>query len=372
MKEFDLERTRNEIDALDRQLAEVLHKRLDLVINIAKWKKRMGIPVKDVKREKEIIAKVANFVDIPDYTIAVKNIMRGVIDQSCLLEDIVLANTQEKAYEIGCFGPEGSFTHQALEDYFQKHRYNRHHFNTFDEVVIELCRGNLDYAVLPIENSSTGGITEVYDLLRKYNCCIVGEQQVKIEQNLVGIKDSKIDRITKVYSHPQAFKQSNEFLKKHPNIEQIPFFSTSKSAKEVAELKDPTVGAICGQKAAELYDLDILAPDINYNPNNYTRFVIISATPKLIPNANKITLVVGLKHEAGTLYKMLGSFCHTGLNLLNLESRPMDGRSWEYYFYIDVEGNLSDPLVIDMMDEIKAKCTYCKILGNYCAYERNR
>lgn len=150
----------------------------------------------------------------------------------------------------------------------------------------------------------------------------------------------------------------------------FPYFSTSKSAEEVAEKQDVTLGAIAGKQAAELYNLKIIAPAINSNSNNYTRFVIIAKKPEIVANANKITLIVAVKHETGSLYKMLASFYHMGLNMLNLESRPIVGKTWEYFFYIDVTGNLADPLVIDVMEEIKSKSTYCKVLGNYRAYER--
>lgn len=369
MQELNLEAIRKEIDACDQQLAAVLQKRLSLVMDVAAYKKAKGLPVKDAAREQKVIEKVAALVDKPEYTGAVKKIMRSIIDQACLLEDAELQNGTQ-TYEIGCFGPAGSFTHQALEDFFVGKRFNRHHYNAFEEVIGNLSQGLLDYAVLPIENSSTGGITEVYDLLRKYDCYIVGEQQVKIEQNLMGIPGAKLENITTVYSHPQGFKQSKEFFKDHPQMEQVPFFNTSRSAEEVATKKDPTIAAVASKKAAELYGLEIIAPSINYNSNNYTRFVIITKKPQVVPDADKITLIVAVKHETGSLYKMLASFYHTGLNMMNLESRPMEGKSWEYFFYIDLSGNLQDPLVKDVMSEIQEKSTYCKVLGNYKAFAK--
>lgn len=370
MQELDLESIRKEIDKVDQQLADVLESRLHLVMQVAAYKKSKGLPVKDKAREAKVISKVAGFLENKEYSSAVKNIMRGIIDQACVLEEALLAEDSEKHLEIACFGPEGSFTHQALEDFFRGKNYRRHHFNTFEEVIASVSGGDMDYAVLPIENSSTGGITEVYDLLRHYDCSIVGEQCVKIEQNLLACKGATLQTIRKVYSHPQGFKQSKEFFRDYPEMEQIPYFSTSKSAEEVAEKQDPSLAAVAGRMAAEIYNLQIVAPAINYNSNNYTRFVIISGRPRVVPNADKITLIVAVKHETGSLYKLLASFYHSGLNLMNLESRPMEGKSWEYFFYIDVTGNLSDPLVADLMEEISEKCTYCKVLGNYCAYRR--
>ena len=370
MQELDLEKIRQEIDKVDQQLADVLESRLQLVMQIAAYKKSKGLPVKDKNREAKVIEKVAGFLENKEYSVAVKNIMRGIIDQACLLEETALSEANDKTYEVACFGPAGSFTHQALEEYFHGRQYNRHHFQTFEEVISSISDGTMDYAVLPIENSSTGGITEVYDLLRQYDCSIVGEQCVKIEQNLLGCEGASLGTIKTVYSHPQGLKQCADFFHDYPDIEQIPYFSTSKSAEEVAEKQDVTLGAIAGKQAAELYNLKVIAPAINSNSNNYTRFVIIAKKPEIVANANKITLIVAVKHETGSLYKMLASFYHMGLNMLNLESRPIVGKTWEYFFYIDVTGNLADPLVIDVMEEIKSKSTYCKVLGNYRAYER--
>jgi len=362
---MDLEKIRQQIDVCDRQLADVLQRRLALVTDVAAYKKSKGMPIKDADREMQVMGKVAGLVDAAEYRPAVKNIMRCIMDQSCQVEKVAMGEAKSKIYEIGCFGAVGSFTHQALEDFFAGKPFHKHHYSTFEETVGNVSSGVLDYAVLPIENSSTGGITEVYDLLRKYDCFIVGEQQVKIEHNLVGIKGARISEIGTVYSHPQGFEQCKEFFKDHPDIRQIPFFDTSRSAEEVALRQDPGIAAVAGKKAAEIYGLEILVPVINYNRNNYTRFVIITKQRQIVPGADKITLIVSVKHETGSLYKMLASFYHTGLNLMNLESRPMEGKTWEYFFYIDLSGNLADPLVIDVMNEIQGKCTYCKILGNY-------
>ncbi len=370
MQDLDLEAIRKEIDKADSQLAEVLENRLQLVMQVAAYKKAKGMPVKDKNREAKVIAKVASLLENKDYSIAVKNIMRGIIDQACVLEEAALIEPSDQVFDVACFGPAGSFTHQALEEYFRGVNVQRHHFNTFEEVIESISKGDMDYAVLPIENSSTGGITEVYDLLRHYDCHIVGEQCVKIEQNLLGCEGATLKDIKTVYSHPQGFKQCKEFFHDYPQMEQIPFFSTSKSAEEVAERQDPSLAAVAGRAAAELYKLKIIAPAINSNNNNYTRFIIIAKKAEVVPHANKITMIVAVKHETGSLYKMLASFYHTGLNLMNLESRPMVGRSWEYFFYIDVTGNLSDPLVADVMEEVKAKSTYLKVLGNYRAYEK--
>lgn len=367
VQELDLQEIRKNIDSVDRKLAEALQARLNLVMQVAEYKKSKGLPVKDAAREAAVIKKVTELVPEEAYKTAVAKIMRSIIDAACDLEVAELAKKRQNALKIGCFGAEGSFTHQALEEYFDGCSYSRVHYNRFEEVISEVSSGSLDYGIVPIENSSTGGITEVYDLLRKYDCSIVGERCVRIEQNLLGCSGASLDTVKTVYSHPQGFAQSKEFFKNHREMQQIPYFSTSASAKNIAESKDPALAAVAGKKAAQLYGLEIIAANINYNSNNFTRFVIIAKNQEVSSSADKITLIAAVKHEAGALYKLLGYFYHHGLNLMNLESRPMDGRSWEYFFYIDVTGNLQDNAVKDALEEVQKNCTYCKILGNYQA-----
>ena len=340
MAELDLEVIRKEIDKVDRQLAAILEARLGLVMQVAEYKKAKGMPVKDKAREAKVVEKVTGFLDNKDYVPAVETIMHSIMDAACVLEEAELAKNANRNLKIGCFGVPGSFTHQALEDYFEGRTYERQHYNLLEEVITAVSKGEVDYGVVPIENSSTGGITEVYDLLRKFDCSIVGERCLKIEQNLLGYGEATLNDIKKVYSHPQGLAQSKEFFKDHPQMEKIPYYSTSKSAETVAEQKDITLAAVAGKKAAELYGLKILAENINFNSNNSTRFVIITKAPEKVAGANKITVVFAVKHEAGSLYKTLGHLHHRGLNMLNIESRPMEGKSWEYFFHVDLMGNL--------------------------------
>ncbi|MBR2960467.1 MAG: prephenate dehydratase [Burkholderiaceae bacterium] len=271
----------------------------------------------------------------------------------------------EGLMRIACFGAPGSFTHQALDEYFESETYDRIHFNHFEDIIEALAQGAVDYGVLPIENSSTGGITEVYDLLRQHDCAIVGERRLKIEQNLLGLPDATLGDIRQVYSHPQGLKQSQHFLKDHPEIEPVPYYSTSKSAEMVAHKEDVSLAAVAGKKAAELYGLKVLLANINHNENNTTRFVIVAPKAQTVTDANKITVVLTVKHEPGSLYKTLGYFYHGGLNLMNLESRPLVGKSWEYFFHIDLKGNLNDPAVKEALENVRNNCTFLKILGNY-------
>lgn len=371
MEKLDLEAIRRRIDKIDAQLVAALEERMEAVLEVAAYKKQQGLPVLDAAREAQVLSKACMRLQHKEYAPAVTAMMTTIMEQSRALEHVLLAEPrvlpQEEVMEVGCFGMPGSYSHQALERYFAGQHINRHHYALFEDVVQAVKNGEIKYGVLPIENSSTGGITEVYDLLRHHDCSIVGEQCVKIEHNLLGVQGAKLEDVTTVYSHPQGFAQSKEFFHQYPQMELVPYFSTSKSAETVREKQDKHLAAVAGKQAAEMYGLQILAANINYNSNNYTRFIVISNEAEQAPNANKITVVVAVKHEPGSLYRTLGHFYHSGLNIMNLESRPIEGKSWEYFFHIDLVGNLREERVRQALEQLSDSCAYCKILGNYPA-----
>lgn len=375
MTETDLTALREKIDRLDTALAETLEKRMDTVRRIAAWKESHGLDVLDREREQKVVARVLGQLHDPSYAPHLQKVMETVMGVSRDLQIELLARRlQERARGaepvcIGYQGVKGSFSHQALEDYFADIPKVEMNFVHFEDVVQAVKKGEVNYGVLPIENSSTGGITEVYDLMRKYDCHIVGEKIIKVDQNLMALPGASLEGLKEVYSHPQGLEQTRDFFKLHPHIELIPFFNTARSAQMVSEGGDLTKGAVASRQAARLYGLEILAENINFNAANRTRFIIIAAQPENRPDADKITLVIAAKHQPGSLYNVLGNFYKCGLNLVNLESRPMEGKSWEYFFHIDLTGNLGDPKVREGLQEVSRYSTFCVILGNYVSDE---
>ena len=267
---------------------------------------------------------------------------------------------------VGFQGVEGAYGHVAVLKYFQGKNIKTTHYPLFEDVVKAVVDKKVRYGVIPIENSSTGGITEAYDLIRRYGCFIVGEQLVKVEHCLLAWPGTKGEDIKEVYSHPQGFAQCRSYFRQHPKMELLNYFNTAKSAELVSRKKTKFMAAVAGAQAAELYGLEILARGINDNNNNYTRFFVIAAEPEPSPQANKITLVLTLKHEPGSLYNALGRFAANGINMLNIESRPLEGKSWEYFFHIDISGNLIDANVQKALNEIEVDGS-CRVLGNYVA-----
>ncbi len=270
---------------------------------------------------------------------------------------------------IAYFGSPGSYTWEAAKKWFAGKNTRETGCALFEEVVELAAKERVDYGVLPIENTSTGSITEVYDLIKNYHAAIVGETCIKIEHHLLGLPGASLAEIRTVYSHPQAFAQCRNFFKDKETMRQIPHFNTSRSAKKVKEAQDRTQAAVGSRPAAELYGLEILADNIHTNDWNYTRFFVIAGTCKPEPDADKISLMLTLSHTSGSLYGALQHLAEEGLNLTHLESRPMEGRPFEYVFHIDVMGNLGEKKVQAALQKLKAQSLDVRILGNYRAYK---
>lgn len=271
----------------------------------------------------------------------------------------------KQAIPVGCYGAPGSYTYKAMKNYFSDQTITPTYYDQFEDVIQAVANKEQHYAVIPIENSSTGGISEVYDLIRRYDCAVVGEKCIKIEHHLLALPGTKVDDIRVVYSHPQGFAQCRDFFRQHPDWQREPYFSTSKSAERVQKEHRHDAAAVANDVAAELYGLDILVPKIYSNDSNYTRFFIVAPHMENRQGADKITMVLMTRHESGALYHVLGHFFYSGMNMTHLESRPVEGHPFEYFFHIDVTGSLQDPGVVKTLGDLEKNCVYFKILGNY-------
>jgi len=263
-------------------------------------------------------------------------------------------------------GVPGSFSEQALLQFFTN-PVQTTYVTTFAEVFKLLNNQEVDYGVLPIENSSTGGIYEILDSLNMYDLYIVGETYVRVTHHLLGCHEATIDTIQEIYSHPQGFQQSRLFLDKFPQWKHIPYYNTAISAQLIAEEQDPKKAAIASKRAAEIYNLKVVVENIQDVNNNYTRFVIISKHMHQDAAYNKISIVYSLPHSVGSLYQSLGIFAEHQVNILSLQSRPIKERPWEFYFYLDLAGNIEDQNVKAALLQIKELSRQYKLLGNYLA-----
>ena len=227
-----------------------------------------------------------------------------------------------------------------------------------------LHTGEIDFGVVPIENSSTGSITKVYDLLGSYRFYIVGEQSVRISQNLVSVAGATLDTIRTIYSHAQGIEQSGKFLAQHRSWQMLHFHNTAISAKMVADEGDPSKAAIASRRAAELYGLTVVAPDIQDNSQNTTRFIVV-AREMCTADADKVSISFLLDHASGTLYNVLRHFSQQQVNMVKIESRPIPDVLWNYRFYLDFEGDPADARVKALLESISRESKGFQMLGAY-------
>ena len=380
----DLSEIRKSINEVDQSLAQLFEKRMELVALVAEYKIENDIPILNSEREKQVIDRALESlrdkslsremeIFFNELMAISREYQSRYIDEKFVAQTRgsdeawginVLVSRETKKLKIGFQGVEGSFSEEALLNYFGREAMTSS-FRFFEDVFMAIDRGDVDYGILPVENSSTGSVNEVYDLLRKYGCHINGEIVLKVKQNLLGVKGASMEDIKEVYSHSQGFQQSAEFFKEHPSWKLIPYHNTALGAKLVSEAGDISRAAVASERAAAIYGLDILKENLNFNSKNYTRFVIVGKDLELDESSDKISVVLTVRHKAGSLCDVLRLFSQEGLNLLKIESRPIMDKSWEYFFHLDFEGNLQDPHVSRIMDQIRSRTTYFKILGNY-------
>lgn len=260
-------------------------------------------------------------------------------------------------------GVPGAYSHQAMHDYFGRNIKNRN-VAKFEDVIETVRSGGADYGVLPIENSSAGFVNGIYDMVAMSGLTVVGGDEVRVAHMLMGTPGAELGDIKRVYSHPQGLMQCSDFLKQ-AGYEQCPVANTAVGAVKVRDDGDVSSAAIASALAADIYELKILKSDIVNNENNTTRFVILSRCKEYVKNAKNVSICFALPHESGTLYSVLGHIKHDGLNMTSIESRPLQGRKWEYAFFITLEGSLMDTATIDALERIDADSADFKIIGTY-------
>ncbi len=373
----DLNESRKKIDEIDKQIASLFEERMEVSNDVAAYKRSTGKKVYDPEREDAKIKSLRDYVEKDFNKMGIEDLFRQIMSISRKYQyqvlgtaannDIPFRMVDKLDYNedtrVVYFGDEGSYSEQAMAEYFNEKvdSYNR---TTFAEVIDDVAQERAKYGVVPIENTSTGGITDIYDLLVDKDITIVAEHVVKVEHALLGIKNAKTGDIKTVYSHPQGIMQCREFLAAHPGINAEEFASTASAAKKVATDNEITQAAIASKRAASVFGLDILQEAINSQSQNYTRFIIISNQKVFLKEANKLSLSFEIKHKAGSLYNMLANFYYNDLNMTKIESRPIEGRNWEYRFFVDVEGNLTEPGVNNALASVKEFASKLQILGN--------
>ena len=375
---IDLQECRKEIDVIDKEIMSLFEKRMKVCEDVAKYKIHTGKKVLDPKREKDKLKVLEEQAHGEFNTLGVQELFQQIMAISRKRQYQLLTSNgieEKRDYEmvdalplkdvnVVFQGEEGAYSYAAMRAYFPDD-INSYHVKTFRDAMEEVASGKADYAVLPIENSTEGIVTDIYDLLTEYQLYIVGEQGVKVEHVLLGLPGVGLGEIERVYSHPQALAQCKRYLEQHPSWKTVKTENTAGAAKKIHEEQRREQSAIASRAAGELYGLSVLAENICYNEKNVTRFIVVSAKPVYEKTAAKVSVCFELPHTSGTLYNMLSHFIYNGLNMTKIESRPIAGKTWEYRFFVDFEGNLEQPAVKNALRGLEAEANRMRVLGNY-------
>ena len=260
-------------------------------------------------------------------------------------------------------GVEGAYSQQACDKLFALPSIL--YFNQFEGVFQAVEKGLCPYGILPIENSSAGSVTQVYDLMKKYNFHIVRSIKLKVDHALLTNPGATLSDIKEVCSHSQGLNQCTRFLKEHPEIKITVMENTAAAARYVAESGRKDIAAISSLNCARLYGLTPILENFQDSDHNYTRFICIGKNLEIFPGSDKISLMLTLPHEPGSLHGLIARFAALGLNLTKLESRPIPGKDFEFMFYFDLETSVYSDEFIRMVDDLSAICEEFQYLGSY-------
>lgn len=375
---IDLQHLRDQLDDIDSQIVHLYEKRMDICREVAEYKIENGKQVLDKEREKSKLQTLKAMASNDFYRHGVEELFEQIMSMSRKLQYQLLSkrgvigrlpfmevdSLKQVSARVVFQGVEGANSEAAMRAYFGD-QVNSFHVESFRDAMEAIEEGMADFAVLPIENSSAGIVSSIYDLLVEFENYIVGEQVMKIENCLMSVKGAKLSDIRTVYSHPQALMQSAKYLEEHREWQQISMLNTAEAARMVAREQDPSKAAIANSLAAKLYDLDILEPQMCSNAANSTRFIIVTNQKIYRKDAGKISICFEIPHESGSLYHAMSHFIYNGLNMCKIESRPIEGRNWEYRFFLDFEGNLNDSAVKNALRGLRDETRNMRILGNY-------
>jgi chorismate mutase / prephenate dehydratase len=372
-----LDALRQELDGIDAEFVDLLGRRQQAIKRVAAVKSRTDAPLRDVLRESRQIARLAEQARTQGLDeLFVVRLFREIVDFSVRTQEYHLGQDHAgddptRPVTVVFQGTEGAFSHIAGRRFFgpRQSQATYRGLPSFRAMLEEVRSGAADYAMLPIENTTSGSVHDAYDALSHTDLAIVGEEVLRIEMCLVGVGDVPLSSLRQIYSHPQAIFQCTAFLASLPQVTVESFIDTAMSVERVKRENDPSHAAIASAEAAALHDLHVLRRDIANHRENYTRFLVIAreAEPWDPRVPCKTSMMFVTHHERGALLSCLNVIAGHGLNLTKLESRPRPGRPFEYLFYVDVEGNVADQNVQRAMDEISGLTLSLKIFGSYPA-----
>ena len=354
-----LEKARMLINEADKGIAELFCKRMDAARLVAEYKMERGLPILDEARENAVIAKNSALIEDEELRAYYVNFIKYTMELSRAFQHKLISGAK-----IAYSGIPGAFASLAARELFPDAEHIA--YSDFESAYNACVNGECDSVVLPIENSYAGEVGQVMDLIFSGTLYINGVMGLAVTQNLLGVPGACLEDIKQAVSHPQALDQSAQYLRKQ-GITPVSFSNTALAAKHVSELGDKSVAAIAGDEAAELYGLTVLAHGINESNMNTTRFATLSRVENKRtgrPDDN-FMLVFTVKHEAGALAEAINIIGKYGYNMRGLHSRPMKELMWQYYFYLEAEGDIRSADGEAMMAELSAVCDKLKLVGSY-------
>ncbi len=374
---YSLDEIRLRLNELDDQLLSLLSERRQLSIEVAKSKVETSKPVRDAAREQQLLVKLINNGKDKYQLDAqyITKLFHTIIEDSVLLQQSYLQNlanpelSRKPLARVAFLGAKGSYSHLASREYFSRKNMELIELNCehFKEVANTVESGHADYGVLPIENTSSGSINEVYDLLQHTTLSIVGELTLPIEHCLVATSDIRLEDLKILYSHPQPHQQCSEFLSRLKGVQLESCASTADAMQKVKEMNRTDVAAIGNASSGKLYGLQPLQSNIANQTENHTRFIVVARKPVEVSSQipAKTTLIMSTSQQAGSLVECLLVLQRYGVNMTKLESRPIMGNPWEEMFYVDLESHLDSEAMQYALAELTKLTKHLKVLGSY-------
>ena len=380
MENQDLTKLRSGIDAIDDEILRLFVRRMNCTADIARAKQQTARPIRDRARERAILNRLTAAAgdDLAPYVHSlydhIFDLSRGFQSAAMHRQSPLTTRIRSAVNDcrdrhlprhavVACQGTEGAYAQQACQRIFPYPDIL--YFSSFDGVFSAVEKGMCRYGILPIENSTAGSVTQVYDLMEKHHFCIVAAHKLRVDHRLMRLDGDSRTPIAEIVSHVQALRQCSGFFAAHPEIRATPMQNTAVAAQFVAQSGRDDLAAIASGVCADLYGLNIVPGDISNSPNNYTRFICISRHMEIYPGARKISLMLNLVHEPGALNAVVSRLALAGINLLKLESRPIPGREFEFRFFFDLAACARDEDVLRILSELESHCEHFTFLGCY-------
>ena len=376
---MDLSEIRQQIDGIDQELVSLFCQRMTLSAQVADYKKANNLPIFVPARERAILQKVAEMAgpEMENYTRVLYSMLFELSrsyqskrngEMSQLYKSISKAIDETpklfpQAPIVACQGVEGAYSQIACEKIFKSPFIM--YFKNFDGVFNAIEQGMCQYGILPIENSTAGSVTKVYDLMIRHNFSIVRTFRLKVDHNLLANPGASLTDIKTIYSHEQAINQCSDFLRGLPGVNVVAVENTAMASEMVAKSGQKDVAALSSRSCAELYGLNCLAASVQDKGNNRTRFICISKNLEIYPGSDKTSIMMVLPHKPGALYKVLARLYTLGINVTKLESRPIPDREFEFMFYFDLDTSIYSEEYVQLMCELDELCEEFKYLGSY-------